>query len=125
MVKIRYWQKICRVRETWGTPCSQFDVNKHKLPDIADRFRSLQDDLLKLRAEEWKRQCIENKWTMLKEDTEIMEDVLGLKERFRRAHWFDEECRTTIKERNNARLRMYNEGQELLFRYLRIKEETI
>lgn len=70
-------------------------------------------------------QCIENKWTMLKEDTEIMEDVLGLKERFRRAHWFDEECRTTIKERNSARLRMYNEEQELLFRNLRIKEETI
>lgn len=29
-----------------------------------------------------------------------------MKERFHREEWFDEECRATIKERNNARIRM-------------------
>lgn len=122
MLKIRYRQKISRIREKKGSPCVMFATDKLKLPDIAEKFRNEMDGTLTARIEEWKSQDIENKWVLLRDDVvKVMEEVLGLKERMRRTEWFDDECKLAIAERNSARLRMIQRRTRIIVEDFRAK----
>lgn len=110
LVKIRYKQRISSIYNSQNKRQKCYDSQKlMKDPIVADTFKTqLKQKLINGRTEnEDMDNDINKHWDIIKNAVKsTTEEIIGYKPSYKRAGWFDNECRKILDDRNKARMIM-------------------
>lgn len=108
LVKIKYRQRISRMKNELGKKREKFMVSKLTKDDTArDQYQAKVSELLQ--EKQLSEENLTGKWKIIQESLISAAEVsVGFEKIQKRKEWYDDECDKAIKERNDARLKMLN-----------------
>lgn len=125
LVRIRYRQKIDLAKTEKAKRTARHNIEGFKNGELKEEYKKKIADTLEIKKELWEKGEVESIWNILKTIvSEAADDTLGKKEQGKRVEWFDEECLTAIRERNEARKKMLQRRTRLTTEEYREKRKS-
>ncbi|XP_054287800.1 uncharacterized protein LOC129003530 [Macrosteles quadrilineatus] len=129
LVLVKVKQRICIEKRKGQEIHESIAVEKLREKDTAKEFKIKLSNRFQILEEQEQNDklTIEERWTSLRNTIQkCAEEVCGKKKRSKNKPWFDEDCRTMINERKQAKDVLLKHGREIDRRNYEIKaKETV